>query len=109
MSGFFPTDFQLADDGPDGRRWCCTAVRQLLWPLIDGELSAGHARSVLAHLTICPACVVEHRLRLEVRAALRHHKCRCLSPAARRRILAKVYRHDPAAEPSLPPRPTLRA
>jgi anti-sigma factor RsiW len=109
MSGLFPTDFQIADDGPVHRRWCCTAVRQALWPLIDGELAAEHARALHAHLAICASCVVEHRLCLEVRAALRHYACRCLSPAARRRILAKAHRCENAAEPPLPRPPLLRA
>ena len=37
----------------------CDEARVLLHALLDGELDAGHAREVEAHVAGCPRCAAE--------------------------------------------------
>ena len=49
----------------------CEEVRVLVHALADGELDAGHAREVEAHVAQCPACAAELAAAREVKHALR--------------------------------------
>ena len=48
----------------------CAECEILLHALIDGELDAGHARDVEAHVASCPACAEKLRRFRAMRAAM---------------------------------------
>ncbi len=80
----------------------CEEARVLLHALIDGELDAGHAREVEAHVAGCPRCAAELRdsgrcarrwprptLRYDAPASLRRaSRRRCRPPRRQRRRAA---------------------
>ncbi len=49
----------------------CVQVLELIEPWVDGELEAGRAASVQAHVDSCSSCNAEMRLADEIRAELR--------------------------------------
>jgi anti-sigma factor RsiW len=62
----------------------CEETRILLHALVDGELDAGHAREVEAHVASCPACAAQLRDYREMRQALSAPSLRHQAPAALR-------------------------
>jgi anti-sigma factor RsiW len=69
----------------------CEEVNVLLHALIDGELDAGHAREVEAHIASCPDCAAQLREFLEFRKKLTPAALRFAAPAGlRSRIEGKL-------------------
>src|SRR5260370_10125638 len=62
----------------------CEETRILMHALIDGELDAGHAREVEAHVASCPRCAVQLRDYRVMRQALAAPALRHQAPAALR-------------------------
>src|SRR5580704_4353232 len=62
----------------------CEETRILLHALVDGELDAGHAREVEAHVAGCPACAAQLRDYRLMRQALAAPALRHQAPAALR-------------------------
>ncbi len=62
----------------------CEETRILLHALVDGELDAGHAREVEAHVAGCPACAAQLRDYRVMRQALAAPALRHQAPAALR-------------------------
>ena len=48
----------------------CDGAEIMLHALLDGELDAGHAREVEAHVASCPRCAAELRALRQMQAAL---------------------------------------
>ncbi len=80
----------------------CEEARVLVHALADGELDAGHARAVEAHLSRCAACVSEFAAAQALRQALQSHDLRFSAPASLRSRLAP-------APPASPPDASRRA
>ena len=80
----------------------CEETRILLHALIDGELDAGHAREVEAHVASCPRCAAQLRDYREMRQALSAPALRHQAPAALRARIegALPQRRAVAAVPS---------
>jgi anti-sigma factor RsiW len=75
----------------------CEEAEILLHALIDGELDAGHARDVEAHVATCPRCTAELAAIREMSKAIAGAGMRYTAPVElRRRIEASL----PAAAPS---------
>jgi anti-sigma factor RsiW len=74
----------------------CDEAEILLHALIDGELDAGHARDVEAHIATCPRCAAELATYREMSKAVAGAGLYAAPAALRRRI-----------EASLPQTPTL--
>lgn len=69
----------------------CEEAKPLLHALLDGELDAGHAREVEAHVTGCPSCTLELAQYREMRTAMRRPSMRLAAPEAlRSRIEAAI-------------------
>jgi anti-sigma factor RsiW len=69
----------------------CDKTRILLHALIDGELDAGHAREVEAHIATCPNCAAELAAYREMSKAIAGADLRYTAPPAlRRRIEAAL-------------------
>ena len=67
----------------------CDEARILLHALIDGELDAGHAREVEAHIATCPNCAAELAAHREMSKAVAGADLRFTAPLAlRKRIEA---------------------
>jgi anti-sigma factor RsiW len=121
MPGLFPTDFRLVDAAPERELvYRCAAVRRALWAWLDEELPLAAVKDLEAHLSICPACVIEARMRRELHRLLRRHAASVaarLPDAARGRILARVAASTsararssrPATGPKAPTAQPLRA
>ena len=62
----------------------CEETRILVHALIDGELDAGHASEVEAHVASCPGCAVQLRDYRVMRQALAAPALRHQAPAALR-------------------------
>jgi anti-sigma factor RsiW len=62
----------------------CDEAKVLLHALIDGELDAGHARELEAHIGGCADCARELRELQEMRAAMKPAGLRYTAPAALR-------------------------
>jgi anti-sigma factor RsiW len=74
----------------------CGEAEIMLHALIDGELDAGHARDVEAHVMTCAACAEKLRAFRAMRAAIADAKLKMAAPAyLRSRIEAAL----PAPEP----------
>jgi len=75
----------------------CAETEILIHALLDGELDAGHAHEVEAHVGCCPHCAAELRGCRELRRAM---------PAAQLRFAAptRLRRSIEGALPSAPPR-----
>src|SRR5471032_807457 len=69
----------------------CEEAGVLLHALIDGELDAGHAREVEAHIAACPDCAARLREFQEFRNAMAPASLRHAAPASlRSRIEGKL-------------------
>jgi len=69
----------------------CDEASVLMHALIDGELDAGNAREVEAHITGCPACAAQLREIQDLRKAMSPADLRHAAPAGlRRRIEGKL-------------------
>ena len=69
----------------------CEEASALMHALIDGELDAGHAREVEAHIAGCPDCAVRLREFNELRQAMTPASLRYTAPASlRARIEGKL-------------------
>jgi anti-sigma factor RsiW len=69
----------------------CDEAEILLHALLDGELDAGHARKVEAHVASCPRCATEFRALHEMQAAIADADLSFKAPPAlRRRIEAAL-------------------
>jgi anti-sigma factor RsiW len=69
----------------------CEEAKILLHALIDGELDAGHAREVEAHIATCPACAAELGAVRELKEAMAGAQLRYAAPPAlRKRIEAAL-------------------
>jgi anti-sigma factor RsiW len=69
----------------------CDEAEILLHALADGELDAGHAREVEAHVAGCPRCTAELATIREMHAAIAGADLRYTAPASlRRRIEASL-------------------
>jgi anti-sigma factor RsiW len=62
----------------------CEEAEVLLHALIDGELDAGHAREVEAHIAGCPNCAARLREFTEMRQAMNPASLRHAAPASLR-------------------------
>ncbi|WP_128924612.1 anti-sigma factor family protein [Bradyrhizobium guangxiense] len=62
----------------------CDEARILLHALLDGELDAGHAREVEAHIASCPDCAAEFAAQREMQRMLAGTKLRYTAPASLR-------------------------
>jgi anti-sigma factor RsiW len=79
----------------------CDDARILLHALIDGELDAGHAREVEAHIATCPSCAAELAAYRQMREAMGKADLRFTAPASlRQRIDAALPKAAPAPAPS---------
>ena len=71
----------------------CDEARILLHALIDGELDAGNAREVEAHIAGCPNCATELREFREFRQAMLPASLRHMAPGGlRQRIRSEERR-----------------
>jgi anti-sigma factor RsiW len=69
----------------------CDEAEILLHALIDGELDAGHAREVEAHIATCPACAAQFEAYREMSKAIAGTELRYTAPLSlRRRIDAAL-------------------
>src|SRR3954451_1324906 len=79
------------DGGRGAIDMTCDEAEILLHALLDGELDAGHARQVEAHVASCPRCAAELRALRRMQAALADADLRYKAPAAlRHRIEAAL-------------------
>jgi anti-sigma factor RsiW len=80
----------------------CDEANLLLHALIDGELDAGHAREVEAHIATCPSCAAELAAYRQMREAMAKTDLRFKAPESlRQRIDAALPKAAPApAAPS---------
>jgi anti-sigma factor RsiW len=79
----------------------CDEANILLHALIDGELDAGHAREVEAHIATCPSCAAELAAYRQMREAMAKTDLRFKAPASlRQRIDAALPKAAPAPAPS---------
>jgi anti-sigma factor RsiW len=79
----------------------CDEAKILLHALIDGELDAGHAREVEAHIATCPSCAAEFAAYRQMREAMGKANLRFTAPASlRQRIDAALPKAAPAPAPS---------
>ena len=69
----------------------CTETEILLHALLDGELDAGHAREVEAHVADCPHCAVQMRAYRELQQAMPAAQLRFTAPASLRRRIEKTF------------------
>jgi anti-sigma factor RsiW len=82
----------------------CEETRILVHALVDGELDAGHAREVEAHLESCPDCAAQLRDYRVMRQALSAPALRHRAPAALR---ARIEGALPARRAVAPSRRSL--
>jgi anti-sigma factor RsiW len=74
----------------------CDEASILLHALIDGELDAGHAREVEAHIATCPSCTAEFAAYRQMREAISKTDLRFKAPASlRQRIDAALPKGAP--------------
>ncbi|MBR0992325.1 anti-sigma factor [Bradyrhizobium japonicum] len=77
----------------------CDEARIMLHALLDGELDAGHAREVEAHIAGCTACAAEFAAQREMQRVLADTNLRYTAPASlRERIEASLP--EPRRQPS---------
>ena len=82
----------------------CDEAKILLHALIDGELDAGHAREVEAHIASCAACAAEANDYRRMREAIAKADLRYTAPASlRQRIDAALPKPAPAAAANVTP------
>ena len=75
----------------------CAETEILLHALLDGELDAGHARDVEAHVEGCPRCAAQLRAYRELQQAMSAAQLRYAAPMSLRRRIEMAL-------PSAPPR-----
>src|ERR1700756_1698145 len=79
----------------------CDEAKILLHALIDGELDAGHAREVEAHIATCPSCAAELAAYRQMREAMGKANLRFTAPAGlRERIDAALPKGTPKPAPA---------
>jgi anti-sigma factor RsiW len=81
----------------------CEETRILMHALIDGELDAGHAREVEAHVASCPRCAVQLRDYRVMRQALAAPALRHQAPAALRARIEGALPSGRAIVPKMAP------
>ena len=69
----------------------CTETEILLHALLDGELDAGHAREVEAHVADCPHCAAQMRAYRELQQAMPATQLRFTAPASLRRRIETAF------------------
>ena len=69
----------------------CTETEILLHALLDGELDAGHAREVEAHVANCQHCATQMRAYRELQQAMRAAQLRFTAPASLRQRIEKAF------------------
>jgi len=69
----------------------CTETEILLHALLDGELDAGHAREVEAHVANCPHCAAQMRAYRELQQAMAAGQLRLTAPASLRQRIEKAF------------------
>jgi anti-sigma factor RsiW len=79
----------------------CTETEILLHALLDGELDAGHAREVEAHVANCSHCAAQMRSYRELQQAIPAAQLRFTTPASLRRRIERAF-------PAAPQRPSSR-
>ena len=79
----------------------CAESEILLHALLDGELDAGHAREVEAHLESCPRCAAQLHAYRELQQAMPAAQLRFTAPTSLRRRIERAL-------PSAPPRASSR-
>src|ERR1700712_598679 len=72
------------DGGRGATDRTCDEAEILIHALLDGELDAGHAREVEAHVAGCPRCAAELSQFSEMRKAMAGADLRLAAPAALR-------------------------
>ena len=73
----------------------CAEAEILLHALLDGELDAGHACEVEAHLEICPRCAAQLRAYRELQQAMPTAQLRFTAPMSLRRRIEKALPSAP--------------
>jgi anti-sigma factor RsiW len=79
----------------------CAEAELLIHALLDGELDAGHAYDVEAHVGSCPRCAAELRTYREMQQAMSAVQLRFTAPISLRRRVERAL-------PSAPPRVSSR-
>lgn len=75
----------------------CDEAKILLHALLDGELDAGHAREVEAHVATCPSCAAELSAYRQMREMIGKTDLRFTAPASlRQRLDAALPKPAPA-------------
>jgi anti-sigma factor RsiW len=88
----------------------CDEAKILLHALIDGELDAGHAREVEAHVAGCATCAAELADYRKMRETIAKADLRYRAPASlRQRIDAALPKAVPARAPNVEPLPSRRS
>ena len=86
----------------------CDEAKILLHALIDGELDAGHAREVEAHIATCAACAAELAAYRQMRETMAKADLRFTAPASlRQRLDDALPKAVPA--PNVVPMPSRRS
>ena len=80
----------------------CNEARMLMHALIDGELDAGHARQVEAHVADCAGCEAELRNFREMRRTMAARNLGFAAPAALRARIEAELSDPPAVKPPWP-------
>ncbi|MDA9451930.1 MULTISPECIES: anti-sigma factor family protein [Bradyrhizobium] len=74
----------------------CDEARIMLHALLDGELDAGHAREVEAHIAGCPGCAAELAVQREMQRVLADTNLRYVAPTSlRNKIEASLPKPQP--------------
>ncbi|AWL97356.1 anti-sigma factor RsiW [Bradyrhizobium ottawaense] len=74
----------------------CDEARIMLHALLDGELDAGHAREVEAHIAGCPGCAAELAAQREMQRVLADTDLRYVAPTSlRNKIEASLPKPQP--------------
>ena len=73
----------------------CAEAEILLHALLDGELDAGHAREVEAHLEICPRCAAQLRAYRELQQAMPTAQLRFTAPMSLRHRIERALPSAP--------------
>jgi anti-sigma factor RsiW len=82
----------------------CDEAEILLHALIDGELDAGHAREVEAHIATCPACAAQLKAYREMSKAIAGTELRYTAPLSLRRRIDAALPKPQAPKPQAPSR-----
>src|SRR3954451_19344529 len=88
------------DGGRGAIDMTCDEAEILLHALLDGELDAGHAREVEAHIAGCPRCAAQLRDYREMRQAMSGASLRFTAPAVLRSRIDAIIPAAPARAPA---------